>query len=115
VRAVADRREGLARLGGQVEAVRTRLGAKAEEIDRLAAAAAEARDRASAAQAEFDALQAEVGALDEGELGLDERHEAAVAAYESARGLVRELSEASRAAEQDRATWSAARTRSRSG
>ena len=42
----ADRREGLARLGGQVEAVRTRLTAKAEEIDRLAAAAAEARDRA---------------------------------------------------------------------
>ena len=107
VRAVADRREGLARLGGQVEAVRTRLGAKAEEIDRLAAAAAEARERAAAAQAEFDALQSQVGALDEGELGLDEQHEAAVAAYEAARARVRELSEASRTAEQDRATWSA--------
>ena len=104
---MADRREGLARLNGQVEAVRTRLGAKAEEIDRLAAAAAEARDRAAAAQAEFDALQSEVGALDEGELGLDERHEAAVGAYDAAKAAVRELSEASRAAEQDRATWSA--------
>ncbi|HEV7653841.1 MAG TPA: chromosome segregation protein SMC [Mycobacteriales bacterium] len=107
VRAVADRREGLARLGGQVEAVRTRLTAKAEEIDRLAAAAAEARERASAAQAEFDALQGQVGALDEGELGLDERHEAAVAAYDEARARVRALGEAEREAERDRATWTA--------
>jgi chromosome segregation protein len=107
VRAVADRREGLARLGGQVEAVRTRLGAKAEEIDRLAAAAAEARSRAAVAQAEFDTLQAEVGAVEEGELGLDERHEAAVEAYEEARARVRALNEELRAAEQDRATWTA--------
>jgi chromosome segregation protein len=107
VRAIADRREGLAKLGGQVEAVRTRLAAKAEEIDRLAAAAAEARERAAAAQAEFDTLQAEVGALDEGELGLDARHEAATSAYEAARAAVRELTEAEREAERDRATWSA--------
>ena len=106
-RAVADRREGLARLGGQVEAVRTRLGAKAEEIDRIAAAAAEARDRAAAADAEFAALQAEVGALDEGEFGLDERHEAAVAAHDAAKARVRALGEAEREAERDRATWSA--------
>ena len=107
VRAVADRREGLAKLGGQVEAVRTRLGAKAEEIDRLAAAAAEARERAAAAQAEFDTLQSEVGALDEGELGLDARHETAVAAYDAAKATVGELAEAEREAERDRATWSA--------
>src|SRR6185312_5622727 len=91
----------------QVEAVRTRLGAKAEEIDRIAAAAAEARDRAAAADAEFAALQAEVGALDEGEFGLDERHEAAVAAYDAAKARVRALGEAEREAERDRATWSA--------
>ncbi|HYT10169.1 MAG TPA: chromosome segregation protein SMC, partial [Mycobacteriales bacterium] len=107
VRAVADRREGLAKLGGRVEAARTRLGAKGEEIDRLAAAAAEARDRASAAQLEFDRLQSEVGALDQGELGLDARHEAAVAACEAARAAVRELTDADRDAERDRATWSA--------
>jgi chromosome segregation protein len=107
VRAVADRREGLARLGGQVEAVRTRLGAKAEEIDRIAAAAAEARERAAAAEAEFDALQAEVGALDEGEVGLDERHETALAGYDAAKARVRSLGEAEREAERDRATWSA--------
>jgi chromosome segregation protein len=106
-RAVADRREGLARLGGQVEAVRTRLGAKAEEIDRIAAATAEARERAATAEAEFAALQTEVGALDEGELGLDERHEAAVAGYDAAKARVRALGEAEREAERDRATWSA--------
>ena len=109
VRAVADRREGLARLGGQVEAVRTRLAAKAEEIERLAAAAAEARERAAAAQAGFDGLQSEVGVLDAGELGLDARHEAAVAAYEAVRARVRSLTEAEREVERDRATWSARR------
>ncbi|HEX6756286.1 MAG TPA: chromosome segregation protein SMC, partial [Mycobacteriales bacterium] len=107
VRAVADRREGLAKLGGRVEAMRNRLGAKAEEIDRLAAAAAEARDRAAAAQAEFDALQSEVGVLDEGELGLDARHEAALTEYEAVRARVRALADAEREAEQDRATWAA--------
>ena len=107
VRAVADRREGLAKLGGQVEAVRTRLGAKAEEIERLATAAAEARSRASVAQGEFDALQSEVGALDEGELGLDARHESAVEAYESVRSRVRALADEEREAERDRATWAA--------
>jgi chromosome segregation protein len=107
VRAVADRREGLARLGGQVEAVRTRLGAKAEEIDRLAAAAAEARQRESAAQAEYDAAQARVGVIDEDRSGLDERREAAVAAYDEAKARVRALGEADREADRDRATWSA--------
>ncbi|MDQ3826903.1 MAG: AAA family ATPase, partial [Actinomycetota bacterium] len=35
VRAIADRREGLARLAGQVEALRSTTGATADEIDRL--------------------------------------------------------------------------------
>ena len=108
-RAVADRREGLARLAGQVQALRSKAESKAEESARLAAAATDARDRAARAQAEFDALQGQVGALDEGELGLDARHEAAVAAYEAARAAVRSLAEAEREAEQDRATWSARR------
>jgi len=109
VRAVADRREGLARLAGSVQSVRTRVESKAEEIARLAAAGSEARDRAARAQAEFDALQAEVGALDEGEFGLDARHEAATGRYEQARAKVRELTDAQREAERDRATWSARR------
>jgi chromosome segregation protein len=109
VRAVADRREGLARLAGSVQSLRTRVESKAEEIARLAGAATDARDRAARAQAEFDGLQREVGALDEGELGLDARHEAAVDRYEQARAAVRELVEAEREAERDRATWTARR------
>ncbi|MEO8889466.1 MAG: AAA family ATPase, partial [Jatrophihabitantaceae bacterium] len=106
-RAVADRREGLAKLIGQVNALRTRASAAADEITRLSAAATEARERGSVADAELNRVQAEVGALDEGELSLDERHEAAVAAYESAAARVRELTTGEREAERERATWTA--------
>jgi chromosome segregation protein len=46
VRAVADRREGLARLAGQVEALRSKTNATAEEIERLSTALVEATERA---------------------------------------------------------------------
>ena len=106
-RAVADRREGLAKLVGQVNALRTRAAAGADEIARLTGAAVEARSRAAAAEAELQRVQDEVGALDEGEYGLDERHEQAVAAYEAAAERVRELSGGEREAERDRSTWTA--------
>ncbi|GAA3441778.1 chromosome segregation SMC family protein [Planomonospora venezuelensis] len=51
-RAAADRREGLARLRGQVGAVRSRAEAAEEEIGRLAGALAEAGHRAELAEAE---------------------------------------------------------------
>jgi chromosome segregation protein len=108
-RAVADRREGLAKLAGQVNAMRTRATAAADEMARLAAAADEARQRASAAEAALDRLQAQVGVLDEGEVGLDERHEAAVAAHEQAEARKRELVQAEREAERERSTWTARR------
>ncbi|MGH3977954.1 MAG: chromosome segregation SMC family protein, partial [Pseudonocardiaceae bacterium] len=107
VRAVADRREGLARLAGQVEALRSKSGATAEEIERLSTALAEARERADAAQREFDELQHELAALDEGEVGLDERHEAALAAHAETERRVTELAAAHREAEQQRASWAA--------
>ena len=106
-RAVADRREGLAKLRGQVNALRTRATAGGDEIARLSAAATDARERAAVAEAALNRLQAEVGALDEGELGLDERHEAAVAAYESISARVRELAQNERDAERERSTWTA--------
>ena len=108
-RAVADRREGLAKLTGQVNALRTRATAGGDEIARLAAAATDARERAAAAQLELDQLLAQVGALDEGEVSLDERHEAAVAAHEQAEARVRELAQAERDAERERSTWTARR------
>jgi chromosome segregation protein len=107
VRAVADRREGLAKLTGQVNALRTRATAGRDESERLAAAAADARERAEQAEAELARVQAEVGMLDAGELGLDTRHENAVAAYEAIEAKVRELTAAEREAERDRSTWTA--------
>ncbi|MGI8679729.1 MAG: chromosome segregation protein SMC [Jatrophihabitans sp.] len=107
VRAVADRREGLARLTGQVNALRTRAGAGRDESARLSAAAADARIRAAQADVELSRVQAEVGLLDAGELGLDTLHENAVAAYESVEARVRELSVSEREAERERSTWTA--------
>ena len=107
VRAVADRREGLARLAGQVEALRSTSGATAEEIERLSSALAEARERAACAQREFDERQHEIDALHTSKVGLDERHEAAVAAHATAAQRAAELTAAHREAEQQRASWRA--------
>ncbi|HZB29249.1 MAG TPA: chromosome segregation protein SMC [Streptosporangiaceae bacterium] len=54
-RAAADRREGLARLRGNVEALRSKVQAAEAEIGRLAVAQAEADQRAHVAQADYDA------------------------------------------------------------
>jgi chromosome segregation protein len=107
VRAIADRREGLAKLAGQVNALRTRAVAARDESERLSAAAADARERGAQAEAELARVHAEIGVLDAGELGLDTRHENAVAAYEAIEARVRELAEAERDAERERSTWTA--------
>src|SRR5690606_2261421 len=67
---IADRREGLARLRGQVEAARSKLGAVGDEIARLSTALAESRERAEAAHGEFETLRESVGELDESEVDL---------------------------------------------
>jgi len=109
VKAVADRREGLARLIGQVNAHRSRAAKAGEEIERLSTQIADARERAATARGEFEALQAQVGALDAGELDLDSRHEAAVSAYEEVSAQVRALVDAEREADRERSTWAARR------
>ncbi|WP_280231770.1 AAA family ATPase [Nocardia cyriacigeorgica] len=96
VRAIADRREGLARLSGQVDTLRTRAQSVDAEISRLSVAIAEARQRGEAAQEEFDAVQAELGDLDAGEAGLDAQHEHAVQALKLADQRVDELREQDR-------------------
>ncbi|MHA3704852.1 chromosome segregation protein SMC, partial [Jatrophihabitans sp. YIM 134969] len=106
-RAVADRREGLAKLTGQVQSLRTRATAANDEITRLTDGAEAARQRASAVESEAERVQAEAGDLDVGEVGLDERHEAAEAAYEAARERVDLLAVDLSAAEKDLSTWSA--------
>ncbi|PYE14017.1 condensin subunit Smc [Williamsia limnetica] len=100
VRAVADRREGLARLEGQVNNLRTKVESIDAEATRLGAAIDNAVARATEAGNEFDAVQATVPALDASELGLDEHHERSVAALNQANERVAELQAAERAAEQ---------------
>src|SRR4051812_33380612 len=78
-RASADRREGLARLQGQVNAKRGRAAAAQEEVDRLTAARAEAIARMERAERAFTALETQVAGLDAGEEGLDAEHEGAAA------------------------------------
>ena len=77
-RAVADRREGLARLAGQVSAAMSRVEVRESEIARLQERLTEAQARAEEATQEFNALESSIAGMAEGEEGLD-------AAYERAR------------------------------
>ncbi|MDP9444829.1 MAG: AAA family ATPase, partial [Actinomycetota bacterium] len=76
-RAAADRREGLVRLTGRVDALRSRAAAAREEVDRLHAAREQALGRAERARRDFTALETRVAGLDAGEQGLDAEYEAA--------------------------------------
>ena len=99
VRAEADRREGLARLAGQVETMRARVESIDDGVARLTSAIEEAAARAQQAKAEFETVQSRVGELDQGEVGLDEQHDRTVAALRLADERVAELQAAERAAE----------------
>ncbi|MGC0400031.1 chromosome segregation protein [Streptomyces sp. SAI-126] len=106
-RAIADRREGLARLSGQVNAARSRAASAQAEIDRLAAARDEAEERAFAAQEEYEALKAEVDGLDAGDAELAEQHDAAKRRLTEAEAALTASREATTAAERRRAATQA--------
>jgi chromosome segregation protein len=98
-RAEADRREGLARLAGQVDTMRTRVESIDETVSRLTVGIDEAAAKAQQMQAEFETVQSRVGELDAGEVGLDEHHDRTVAALRLADERVTELQAAERGAE----------------
>ncbi|TQN41831.1 condensin subunit Smc [Blastococcus colisei] len=108
-RALADRREGLARLSGEVAAARSRVAAGQAEIERLTLAAGEAADRAEVAAERLAERRESVADQQDGDVALVTAHEEAVAAHAAAARLVTELTEAERAAERDRASWQARR------
>ncbi|MGZ4530599.1 MAG: chromosome segregation protein SMC [Mycobacterium sp.] len=99
VRAEADRREGLARLAGQVETMRARVESIDDSVARLSERIEQAAARAQQSKAEFETVQGRVGELDQGEVGLDEHHERTVAALRLADERVAELQSAERDAE----------------
>ena len=109
LRAAADRREGLARLAGQVAARRSRVEAAEAETGRLGAALAEATERGTRAEREFTTLESQVAGVEAGEQGLDAEHERAGADLEAAGADVERLRDDERSAERERATWTARR------
>jgi chromosome segregation protein len=106
-RAASDRREGLARLAGQVQAVRSRAEARAAEVARMEAAIAEARQRADVAQSEFQRIEIDVAGLDAGEHSLDAEHDRAEAALADADAALAALRAREATVERDRAAAAA--------
>ena len=102
LRAIADRREGLATLAGQVAAATTTVEAAEAERDRLQTTLLDAQRRASTAQQEFASLESQIAGLDEGEVDLDGEYESASAALAQAQERVAALREEERATEQQR-------------
>ncbi|WP_411143664.1 AAA family ATPase [Streptomyces sp. x-80] len=106
-RAIADRREGLARLSGQVTAARGRAASAQAEIGRLAEARDGARQRATAAQEAYDQLRAEVDGLDADDEATAARHGAARRELAAAEAALTVAREALTAAERKRAATAA--------
>ncbi|MBC7297428.1 MAG: chromosome segregation protein SMC [Demequina sp.] len=107
LRSVADRREGVARLAGDVAAGRSRTEAMEAEIGRLREAQAHADKRAHEATTEFQRLETTVADVERGEEDLDSAHEAAVDAWDAAKERLEDLKTRLRDAERQRDTWSA--------
>lgn len=106
-RAAADRREGLAKLAGQVGARRSRIEAGEAEIGRLQGLVEAARARAAEAEQEFSRLEGSVAVEEEGEEGLDATHEAAAARLAAAETEVERLVAEEREAERQRSSAAA--------
>ncbi|GAA6526460.1 chromosome segregation protein SMC [Intrasporangium sp. DVR] len=106
-RAAADRREGLAKLGGQVGAQASRIEAREAELGRLRSTAEQAQLRAAEAEREFASLEASVAEDEEGEEGLDSDYERAAAELEAAEAEVARWRDAEQASERARTTAAA--------
>ena len=101
-RAAADRREGLARLHGQVNALKSRATGADEEVARLRHAREEALARAERAQMAFTALETKVAGLDAGEEGLDAEHEEAAALLDDVEERLAVVRDRAQQADRDR-------------
>jgi chromosome segregation protein len=109
VRAAADRREGLARLSGQVDGLRRRAVAAEAELARLTSAREQALRRAADAQRQFTVLETTIGGLSVGEQGLDAEHERFQAELDEAESELAALRDEERAAERERAALAGGR------
>ncbi|MGO4383505.1 chromosome segregation SMC family protein [Specibacter sp. RAF43] len=109
LRATADRREGLARLAGQVASARSRVESAEAEIGRLRHGMASGTERHQSAAEEFAALEAQVAGVEAGEERLDADYEDAAAALAALDTQIAGLTDAQRAAEREREALAARR------
>ncbi|MFF1947907.1 chromosome segregation protein SMC [Kitasatospora herbaricolor] len=108
-RAVADRREGLARLQGQAAAARSRAAGAEAEIGRLVQARDEALVRAEDADQEFRRLQEQVDELARGDEDLEEAQQEARAGLAAVDRELADARDAAGAADRERAATTARR------
>jgi chromosome segregation protein len=109
LRAAADRREGLARLAGQVAARRSRVEAGEEQVARASAQIEEAQARADTAAAELEGADDTLADSEADSDGLDAELEDAVARHEEAQAEAERWRQVERDAEKERATQTARR------
>ncbi|MGO1384360.1 MAG: chromosome segregation protein SMC [Arachnia sp.] len=107
LRAVADRREGLARLTGQVQALQSRLQASQEEVERLERRRDEALTRAEEAAHTFGGMESSLTGLGDSESDLDAAHELAIARVERHTAELAELRSSEAALSRERAALGA--------
>ncbi|MFW7414046.1 chromosome segregation protein SMC [Demequina sp. SO4-18] len=107
LRSVADRREGVARLAGDVSARRSRVESAEAEIGRLRESLADAQRRAHEATTEFQHLETQVASVEQGEEDLDDAHEAATEEWDEAKAALTELKDRLNTAMRERDTWAA--------
>ena len=109
LRAAADRREGLARLTGQVGALRSRLEAGLATDERVRASLLDAETRTAEAMRDYQAMEGRIASLDVGQLGLDSAFEAAESDWRAAVEALEGIRQAETAAAQKVASLQARR------
>ncbi|SDL11966.1 chromosome segregation protein SMC [Arthrobacter sp. ok362] len=102
LRAAADRREGLAKLAGQVGAARSRVESAQSELGRLRESQKAGEERRRHAHSEFTALETQVAGVEDGEESLDADYEAASVALDTVIAEIDALKAAEREGERER-------------
>jgi chromosome segregation protein len=103
----ADRRDGLTRLAGQIEAMKQRIETRKNEIEKLRGQISGAKERAGNAQREFQAQEGKISGLSAGEENLDADYEKSYREFLDAENAVSHLQREEATAERDRATLTA--------
>lgn len=107
MRAAADRREGLAKLAGQVGAARSRFESLEGEIGRLRHVAEQSKARGEAAHLKYTELEQQATGVEDSEEDLDAEHERAEEALAVCSRELGELAEREQTAERARSTLQA--------